>query len=71
MKKKCKELLDLVAVHGGGDGDGEVEKAEEESCEGPKLFGVRLGVKGEMEKKRKRGHEISKSSAGFLIHANN
>lgn len=66
MKKKCKELLDLVAVHGGGDG--EVETAEEKRCEGPKLFGVRLGVKGEMEKKRKRGHEIS---AGFLIHANN
>ncbi|KAH6832484.1 heat shock transcription factor B3 [Perilla frutescens var. hirtella] len=66
MKKKCKELLDLVAVHGGG----KAEMAEEESCEGPKLFGVRLGVKSEMEKKRKRSHEISKS-AGFLIHANN
>ncbi|XP_057784713.1 heat stress transcription factor B-3 [Salvia miltiorrhiza] len=63
MKKKCKELLDLVAVHGGGR-----EEAEPE--EGPKLFGVRLGVKSEKEKKRKRAHETSKT-AGLLIHANN
>lgn len=65
MKKKCKELLDLVEVHGGG-GEAETEAVEE----GPKLFGVRLGVKGEMEKKRKRGHEMSEN-AGLLIHANN
>lgn len=62
MKKKCRELLDLVAVHGGG-------REEAEAEEGPKLFGVRLGAKSE-EKKRKRAHEMSKS-AGLLIHANN
>ncbi|XP_047959107.1 heat stress transcription factor B-3 [Salvia hispanica] len=56
MKKKCKQLLDLV----------ENAEAEGEAEEGPKLFGVRLGVK-----KRKRAHEISKAAAGMLIHANN
>ncbi|KAL1549948.1 heat stress transcription factor B-3 [Salvia divinorum] len=61
MKKKCKQLLDLVE-------DAEAE-AEAEAEEGPKLFGVRLGVKS--EKKRKRAHEISKTTAGLLIHANN
>lgn len=54
MKKKCKQLLDLV------------EDAEKEAEEGPKLFGVRLGVK-----KRKRAQEITKAAAGMLIQANN
>lgn len=50
MKRKCKELLDLVAIYG--------EKKEEDEDiiinEGPKLFGVRLEVKAERDKKRKR-----------------
>ncbi|KAL7097876.1 hypothetical protein ACP275_10G171300 [Erythranthe tilingii] len=53
MKKKCKELLDLVAIYGGKCGKKEEQK-EEENNEGPKLFGVRLEVEGEIEKKRKR-----------------
>ncbi|KAJ9184820.1 hypothetical protein P3X46_004508 [Hevea brasiliensis] len=50
MKKKCKELLDLVAKYAhlekeddGGDDD-----------ERPKLFGVRLEVGEERERKRKK-----------------
>ncbi|PIN24568.1 hypothetical protein CDL12_02684 [Handroanthus impetiginosus] len=48
MKKKCKELLDLVAIYGGNLE--KEESVEEENNEGPKLFGVRLGI----GKKRKR-----------------
>ncbi|KAI3446483.1 hypothetical protein Pfo_003148 [Paulownia fortunei] len=51
MKKKCKELLDLVAVYGGNsDKEDQSVDVEENKNEGPKLFGVRLGVEG----KRKR-----------------
>ncbi|KAF5944981.1 hypothetical protein HYC85_015209 [Camellia sinensis] len=38
MKKKCKELLDSVAMYAS------LEKEEEEDDERPKLFGVRLEV---------------------------
>ncbi|GFP92210.1 heat stress transcription factor b-3 [Phtheirospermum japonicum] len=59
MKKKCKELLDLVAMC-------EREKEKEEKInEGPKLFGVRLEVEGKMENKRKRG-EISEGARVIL-----
>ncbi|KAL8489519.1 hypothetical protein ACS0TY_025436 [Phlomoides rotata] len=51
MKKKCKELLDLVNIYGGNSEKEEEDDEEEEDREGPKLFGVRL-----MEKKRKRVH---------------
>lgn len=57
MKRKCKELLDLVAKYSN------LEKEEEE--ERPKLFGVRLEVEGEKERKRKRA-EISKSGSVLL-----
>lgn len=59
MKKKCKELLDLVA---------NCASTEKEEYEGPKLFGVRLEVQGEMEKKRKRA-EISESASIILSQA--
>ncbi|KAL5546324.1 hypothetical protein UlMin_006011 [Ulmus minor] len=57
MKSKCKELLDLVAKYG------HLEKEKEDV--GPKLFGVRLEVEGEMEKKRKRA-EISQNASVLL-----
>ncbi|KAM7524500.1 hypothetical protein LguiA_014402 [Lonicera macranthoides] len=61
MKNKCKELLDLVAMY-----TISVEKKEEEEFdERPKLFGVRLEVEGEREKKRKR-EEISQVATVLL-----
>ncbi|KAF8398348.1 hypothetical protein HHK36_017275 [Tetracentron sinense] len=50
MKKKCKELLDLVTMY-------ESSEKKEEDDERPKLFGVRLEVPG--ERKRKKVSEIS------------
>lgn len=68
MKKKCKELLDLVAMY--------AEEAREkndssivdndEFDERPKLFGVRLEVQGEIERKRKFA-EISRNAQVFLF----
>ncbi|KAI5318316.1 PREDICTED: heat [Prunus dulcis] len=64
MKRKCKELLDLVAKYGDS-----AEKEEEENSERvPKLFGVRLEVEGETERKRKRA-EISESASILLSQA--
>lgn len=57
MKRKCKELLDLVAKYAHSD--------KEEEDERPKLFGVRLEVQGEMEMKRRRA-EISESASILL-----
>ncbi|KAH0972098.1 hypothetical protein GBA52_024254 [Prunus armeniaca] len=66
MKRKCKELLDLVAKCGDS-----AEKEEEENSERvPKLFGVRLEVEGETERKRKRKRaEISESASILLSQA--
>ncbi|KAJ9695868.1 hypothetical protein PVL29_011041 [Vitis rotundifolia] len=58
MKNKCKELLDLVAMHTGPE-------KEEEDDERPKLFGVRLEVQGDRERKRKRA-EISETASILL-----
>nr|ALV82484.1 transcription factor HsfB3a [Vitis pseudoreticulata] len=58
MKNKCKELLDLVAMHAGAE-------KEEEDDERPKLFGVRLEVQGDRERKRKRA-EISETASILL-----
>ncbi|KAL9255666.1 Heat stress transcription factor B-3-like protein [Drosera capensis] len=46
-KNQCKKLLDLVAMY---------STRSEEYCEDerPKLFGVRLEVEGDMEKRRKK-----------------
>ncbi|KAI7997807.1 Heat stress transcription factor B-3 [Camellia lanceoleosa] len=46
MKKKCKELLDLVAMYTS------LEKEEEEDDERPKLFGVRQGFKSQKDKSK-------------------
>ncbi|CAK9140992.1 unnamed protein product [Ilex paraguariensis] len=58
MKKKCKELLDLVAMYTNS------EKEEEEDERPLKLFGVRLEVQGERERKRKR--KINESARVLL-----
>jgi heat shock transcription factor len=57
MKRKCKELLDLVAKYSHSD--------KEEEDERPKLFGVRLEVQGEREMKRRRA-EIRESASILL-----
>lgn len=50
MKRKCKELLDLVAKYA----HFEKEEEDDDSDKRPKLFGVRLEVGGDREMKRKR-----------------
>ncbi|XP_027070332.1 heat stress transcription factor B-3 [Coffea eugenioides] len=68
MKKKCKELLDLVAVYAdqaGEKNDGSIVD-NDEFDERPKLFGVRLEVQGEIERKRKFA-EISRNAQVFLF----
>ncbi|KAK6244193.1 hypothetical protein QUC31_010602 [Theobroma cacao] len=57
MKRKCKDLLDLVAKY--------AQFEEEKEDESPKLFGVRLEVEGERERKRRRA-EISESASILL-----
>lgn len=66
MKKKCQELLDLVAMYA----KSEIEEDDEEDERVPKLFGVRLLEIGQGNKrremmKRKRA-EISESASILL-----
>ncbi|KAH1069850.1 Heat stress transcription factor B-3 [Glycine soja] len=58
MKRKCKELLDLVAKYSS-------HAKEEKEDERPMLFGVRLDVQGEREMKRHRA-EMSESASIML-----
>ena len=59
MKRKCRELLDLVGKYS------HAKEEEEEEDERPMLFGVRLDVQGERAVKRKRD-EISESASILL-----
>lgn len=59
MKRKCKELLDLVTKYSLS------HAKEKEEDERPKLFGVRLDVQGGREIKRNRA-EISESASIML-----
>lgn len=61
MKRKCKDLLDLVAKYA----EFEKEEEEEDEDESPKLFGVRLEVAEEREKKRRA--KIISESASILL----
>lgn len=58
MKNKCKELMNIVTIFAKNP-----EKEEEEKK--PMLFGVRLEVKEEMERKRKRV-ELNEIASVFL-----
>lgn len=60
MKNKCKELLDLVARCTSSEKEEDYHEDER-----PMLFGVRLEVQGERERKRKRA-EISESARVLL-----
>ncbi|KAK2651861.1 hypothetical protein Ddye_011717 [Dipteronia dyeriana] len=64
MKRKCKELLDMVAKYANSE---KQEEEEDDDDERPKLFGVRLDVGGDRkERKRKRAIEISESASILL-----
>lgn len=64
MKKKCKGLIDLVGMYTSSS------KKEEEDDERPKLFGVRLEVHGDKERKRKRIEEVTESARRILLSIN-
>lgn len=72
IKKKCKELIDLVGMHTNSSKKEEVVKEEEEEeDQRPKLFGVRLEVHGEKERKRKNiDEEVSESARRILLSIN-
>nr|XP_043637544.1 heat stress transcription factor B-3 [Erigeron canadensis] len=55
-KKKCKELIDLVGMYTNNT------NIDEEDDQRPKLFGVRLEVHGDEERKRKRIEEVSENA---------
>ena len=62
MKNKCKELLDLAALYAGPEKEEEEEEGDQRR---PMLFGVRLEVQGDRERKRKRA-EISETATILL-----
>ena len=66
MKNKCKELLDLVAKYARSEKEEEDDDGHDQR---PKLFGVRLEVEGETEKKRKRAQVLSESASILLSQA--
>ncbi|CAL0310084.1 unnamed protein product [Lupinus luteus] len=66
MRKKCMELLDLVAKYSNNNShNAKKEEKNKKEDERPMLFGVRLDVvQGE---KRKRTSEISEKSGSILL----
>lgn len=66
MKRKCRDLLDLVSMYAASSEKEEEEEEEEEVMRPPlMLFGVRLEVQEEAERKRKRA-EINQTASLFL-----
>ncbi|KAK4725457.1 hypothetical protein R3W88_028236 [Solanum pinnatisectum] len=63
VNKKCKELIDLVAIL--SKNSNEEETKEGQKGKRPMLFGVRLEVEEEMERKRKRV-ELNEIASVFL-----
>lgn len=61
INKKCKELIDIVAMLA----ENSEEEEEGQQDERPMLFGVRLEVQEEMERKRKRA-EFTETVGVFL-----
>ncbi|XP_071716616.1 heat stress transcription factor B-3 [Rutidosis leptorrhynchoides] len=65
MKKKCKELIDLVGMYTSKSTNDDEEDLR------PKLFGVRLEVNGNnKERKRKRIEDVSESARRILLSLN-
>ena len=62
MKRKCKELLDLVAKYAHSN-----KEEDEDEDERPMLFGVRLQVQGENDMKRIKRAEIGEMELGILL----
>ncbi|MED6169548.1 hypothetical protein PIB30_022333 [Stylosanthes scabra] len=65
MKRKCRELLDLVAKYSKANEKEDEEDEEEDEGGRPMLFGVRLDVQGHRQVKRKR--EEIRESASILL----
>ncbi|XP_059295765.1 heat stress transcription factor B-3-like [Lycium ferocissimum] len=63
MNKKCKELIDIVAML--AENSEEEEEKEGQKGKRPMLFGVRLEVEEETERKRKRV-EFNEMASVFL-----
>ncbi|KAK9065747.1 hypothetical protein SSX86_015148 [Deinandra increscens subsp. villosa] len=63
MKKKCKELIDLVEMYTSGSN----KEGDQEDDQRPKLFGVRLEVHDEKERKRKRIEEVGENARRILL----
>ncbi|GMI65878.1 heat shock transcription factor B3, HEAT SHOCK TRANSCRIPTION FACTOR B3 [Hibiscus trionum] len=61
MKRKCQELVELLANYA----QSEKENDDDDDDRSPKLFGVKLEIQGEREKKRRRA-EISESASVLL-----
>lgn len=65
MKRKCKELLDLVAIY---TQKKEEEEANKDYGDGrPMLFGVRLDVQQAGERRLKRNRAEISESASILL----
>ncbi|KAF7147805.1 hypothetical protein RHSIM_Rhsim03G0027200 [Rhododendron simsii] len=67
MRRKCKELLDLVAMYATASSEREEEEEEDSDDERPKLFGVRLEVEGGRDRKRKRSSAEMNGNAARLL----
>ncbi|KAI4348680.1 hypothetical protein L6164_009376 [Bauhinia variegata] len=63
MKRKCKELLNLIAKHAQYP---KKEDKQEEDDQRPMLFGVRLEVEGERDIKRQKRAEIAETATILL-----
>ncbi|MED6170829.1 hypothetical protein PIB30_034921 [Stylosanthes scabra] len=65
MKRKCRELLDLVAKYSKAKEKEDKEEEDDDQGGRPMLFGVRLDVEGHRQVKRKRD-EIRESASILL-----
>lgn len=65
MKRKCRDLLDLVSMYATAASSEEEEEEEVQRPPPLMLFGVRLEVQEEAERKRKRA-EINQTANLFL-----
>ncbi|KAL8225366.1 hypothetical protein R6Q57_017923 [Mikania cordata] len=65
MKKKCQKLIDLVDMYTSSSSN-----TQEEDDQRPKLFGVRLEVHSDKERKRKRIEEVRESARRMLLSIN-